>query len=113
MFGAYRLDQYSDPDSFMLQVAVVFSQYEGAVLLRATDPRRRDCLQRRFKFPPSLYEISESLDELTKVVKAQEHVAERESRGFFYRDGRFLNAGGEKYDPEKHRNLPRIAEAGR
>jgi hypothetical protein len=109
LFSAYRLDQYSDPEGYMAQVAAIFSQYNDAVLMRATDPFRRDCIQRTYKFPPSLQEITEALDNTEKTVRALAHVEERTSRGFSYVDGRgFINAAGEKYDPAKHRSLPQI-----
>lgn len=108
LFGAYRLDQYSDPKSFMLQVAAVFSQYDNAVLLFATDPLRRDCIQLSHKFPPSLAEIRDVLDSAKKTLDAIAFVEDRESRGFKF-DGRsFRNAAGEKYDPVKHRKLPQM-----
>jgi hypothetical protein len=109
LFSAYRLDQYTDPDSFMLQVAAVFSQYEDAVLIRATDPFRSDCLQQSNKFPPSMAEIRESLDGFVKSLNAAAFVAERETRGFHRDTGRgfgYYDAKGERYDPEKHRTLP-------
>jgi hypothetical protein len=107
LFSAYRLDQYSDPDGFMTQVAAVFCDYTDEVLIRATDPTRRDCIQRRFKFPPSLQEISEALDEMVKIVAARNFVEEREARGFRWISDRrgFFNAAGERYDPAKHRTV--------
>lgn len=95
----------------MLQVAAIFSQYDDAVLLRATDPFRRDCLQQTSTFPPSCAEIRKALDNFEGALAALSYVAERESRGFFRKPGStfgFFNAAGEKYDPKKHRNLPRI-----
>lgn len=95
----------------MAQVAAVFCGYEDAVLLRATDPFRSDCIQRQFKWPPALAEISAALDVFEKLIEAQAYVAERESRGF-HRDTTkgfgFFNANGERYDPERHRGLPQI-----
>lgn len=92
----------------MQQVAAVFSQYGDAVLLHATDPLRARCIQRTHRFPPSLKEIANSLDEAKKSLEAQDYVEERTSRGFRWIDGRFRNAAGEKYDPVKHRALPQI-----
>jgi chromosome condensin MukBEF ATPase and DNA-binding subunit MukB len=109
LFSSYRLDQYNDPDSFVKQVAIIFAGYEDAVLIRTTDPSRRDCIQRTYKFPPSLQEISEALDDAKKTIAALAHVEERTSRGFSYVSGRgFINAAGEKYNAVKHRTLPQI-----
>lgn len=111
LFTSYRLDQYNDPVSFAEQVAIIFAGYEDAVLIRATDPSRRDSLQRQFKWPPALAEISAALDVFEKLIAAQAYVAERESRGF-HRDTTkgfgFFNANGERYDPQRHRDLPQI-----
>lgn len=110
LFGAYRLDLYADPDSFMLQVAARFSQYDDAVLIRATDPLRRDNIQTTYKFPPSIQEITAALDATVKALEAAAFVEERTSRGFFRVPDtfRYINAKGERYDPAKHRDLPQI-----
>ncbi|HLH95463.1 MAG TPA: hypothetical protein VKW08_10135 [Xanthobacteraceae bacterium] len=109
LFTAYRLDAYADPEMFQAQVAAVFSQYSDAVLIRATDPLRRDCIQRTHKFPPSIQEIGEALDGFEKTEKALAFVEERVSRGFTWNGTGFFNANGEKYDAAKHRALPQIA----
>lgn len=109
LFTSYRLDHYNDPDSFAEQVAIIFAGYDDAVLLRVTDPSRRDCIQRTYKFPPSLQEISEALDNAAKAVRAAAFVEECESRGFHWNGRCFINAAGERYDPAKHRALPQSA----
>jgi hypothetical protein len=102
LFSAFRLDAYSDPDSFMLQVAARFSQYDDAVLLRATDPFRHDNIQTIYKFPPSIHEITAALDSTQKAVEAMAYVVERESRGFKMTVNGFVNAAGERYSAAKH-----------
>lgn len=108
LFTSYRLDQYNDPDSFAEQIAIIFAGYEDRVLLRATDPARRDCIQRTYKFPPTLQEISEVLDAMQKTIGAVDYVEERTARGFFWDGRRFVDKNGEKYDPQKHRSLPQL-----
>lgn len=114
MFSSYRLDQYNDPDSFVEQVAIIFAGYEDAVLIRATDPSRRDCIQRTHKFPPSLSEVSEALDAAVKAILAERYITERISRGFLFDDrrGGFYNAKGERYVEKKHSLLPIIGQPG-
>ena len=116
LFTAYRLDQYPDPEGFMAQVAAVFSGYEDAVLLRATDPFRRDCIQRTHKFPPSLHELTKALDSTKKAIEAERFIAEREAQGFFWVDKRedgkvgFYNDAGEQYTGG--RNAPALHSKG-
>src|SRR5512139_1606001 len=52
MFSAYRLDQYPDPDGFMLQALAVLSEYPAEVVHYVTDPRTG--LQRTQTFPPTI-----------------------------------------------------------
>jgi hypothetical protein len=113
MFSAYRIDQYHDPDAFMSQVAIVFAQYDDEVLVLATDPRRRDCIQQTHKFPPTLHEIREALNAAQKAIDAQRYVAARESRGFNWDQvrGGFYNDRGERYVEAKHGGLLALARA--
>lgn len=108
LFSAYRLDQYTDPKGFMLQVAAVFSQYEDAVLLRATDPLRRDCMQRTHKWPPSLKEICVALDATVEALAGASFATEAESRGFFWKGNGFFNAEGDLYSRRKHGHIPQM-----
>lgn len=110
VFGAYRPDQYTDPEAFMTQVAAVFSQHEDATLLHATNPLNANAIQRKRKWPPTISELSDDLDAAAEYLKARRFVVERESRGFFFKDGVFINAQGEKYLPEKHANLPAVSD---
>lgn len=55
--GAYRRDQFADPESFARQSLLVFEQYELAVIEYLTDPRNSDALQCRHRFPPGIEEI--------------------------------------------------------
>ena len=112
LVGAYRLNQYADPESFMMQVAAVFSGYSDAVLVRATDPTLRDCIQRTHKWPPSLAELSDALDAAAKAIETEQFIAERERQGFAWvndpannRIG-FYNAAGQRYgDPQSVRQI--------
>lgn len=72
--SGYRIDQFADSDGFALQCAVLFEKYDIAVVEHLTDVRNWNCLQLRYKWPPTLQEISEAFDEETlhrdRVAKA-------------------------------------------
>ena len=60
LFSAYRLDQYSDPDGFMAQAAIVLSGYDPEIVCYVTDPRTG--IQRTQKFPPTISEITDACE---------------------------------------------------
>lgn len=62
VFGAYRKDDFADPENFLLQLGMVLERYSDAVIERVSDPRSADSLQRRCKFPPSIAEIGDLAD---------------------------------------------------
>lgn len=102
LFSAYRLDQYADPDGFMVQAASVLNEYSDAVVSYVTNPKTG--IQRRQKWPPTVFEIGEACDAAAKIVKGRQFLAEREARGFFWSDNRsvFINEEGERYNPAMH-----------
>lgn len=63
--GSYRIDQFADAGLFALQCAVLFEKYEVEVVEYLTNVVNPSCLQLRYKFPPSLQEIGEALEEET------------------------------------------------
>lgn len=65
LYSAYRIDQFGDAEGFALQCAVLFEKYEIEVVEYLTDVRNSACLQLQHKFPPTLQEIKEALDEET------------------------------------------------
>lgn len=62
VFGAYRKDEFADPEIFLSQLGLVLERYPDTVIERVTDVRNPDSLQRRCKFPPSIAEAGEILD---------------------------------------------------
>lgn len=62
VFGAYRKDEFADPENFLLQLGMVLERYSDSVIERVSDPRNPDSLQRRCKFPPSIAEAGELVD---------------------------------------------------
>lgn len=75
LFSAYRLDQYPDPDGFMVQAAAVLSEYDAAVVEYVTSPKTG--LQRRQKWPPTTFEIGEACDAAVKQLAAERKLAEQ------------------------------------
>ena len=55
LFGAYRADQYADPDGFMIQLGMVLEQYSDEIVVYVTDPRTG--VQRDSVWPPSIAEV--------------------------------------------------------
>lgn len=89
LFGAYRRDQFADPDGYIAQAAIVFAGYDDETLVAATDPRNRDAIQRTHKWPPSLAEMGEALDAAEDRIAGDRYMA---SRGYRWDDnlGRYL-----------------------
>jgi len=69
LFGAYRLDQYPDAESFMLQCAAILADYPVQVVVYVSDPRTG--IQRTNKFPPALAEIVGACDERLAYLHRQ------------------------------------------
>lgn len=80
LFACYRMDQYSDPDGFMVQMAMVLSEYPEDVVNRVTDPRTG--LQRSSKFPPSIAEIVKACESAKKIIAGLRYVAEKKALGY-------------------------------
>ncbi len=57
LFSAYRIDQYSDPESFKNSLGAVLEGFPDEVIKYVCDPRTG--LQRRLKWPPTISEIVE------------------------------------------------------
>lgn len=70
LFSAYRTDQYPDPDGYMTSLGAVLEQYPDDVICYVTDPRTG--IQRRSKWPPTISEIVEALDERCSELKRAE-----------------------------------------
>jgi len=72
LFGAYRLDQYPDPESFMLQCMALLADYPEQIVAYVTDPRTG--IQRRNTFPPALAEIAKACeDRMAYLIRQIDH----------------------------------------
>lgn len=67
IFSAYRTDQYPDPDGYMISLGAVLEQYSDDVVLYVSDPRTG--IQRNSKWPPTINEIVEALDNRASDLK--------------------------------------------
>jgi hypothetical protein len=55
LFSAYRLDQYSDPEGFYVNIGLVLEQYPIDTIRFVTDPRTG--IQRTHEWPPSVANV--------------------------------------------------------
>ena len=60
IFGAYRRDQFADPDSFVLQLCMVLERYSDAIVREVASPLTG--IQRKVQFPPTIAEVVEFCD---------------------------------------------------
>src|ERR1700694_2849012 len=60
LFGAYRADQYPDPDVFMASLGMVLEQYSDEIVVYVTDPRTG--IQRTIRWPPTIAEVVSACD---------------------------------------------------
>jgi hypothetical protein len=61
IFGSYRKDDFADPDSYLVQLGMVLERYDDATIRAVTSPVTG--IQRSCKFPPSIAEFVEFIDE--------------------------------------------------
>jgi hypothetical protein len=61
LFSAYRIDQYSDPEGFKVNIGLVLEQYPLDTIRFVTDPRTG--VQRRCNWPPSVKEVVDAGDQ--------------------------------------------------
>lgn len=91
VFGAYRRDDFADPDSFLVQLGMVLERYSDKIIEEVTDPRTG--IQRHCTFPPSIAEFSQFCEDIerrrsfksTWDKRSAEQLIEREQ---FERDNR-------------------------
>lgn len=70
LFSAFRADQYSDPDGYMISLGMVLEQYPDDVVVYITDPRTG--VQRHLKWPPTISEVVEACDNRIAELKRNE-----------------------------------------
>jgi hypothetical protein len=70
LFSAYRLDQYSDPEGFKVNIGLVLEQYPIDTIQFVTDPRTG--VQRRCTFPPSVKEVVDACDQHRQSIARTE-----------------------------------------
>jgi hypothetical protein len=61
ILGSYRRDDFADPDSYAVQLGMVLERYPDKVIDAVTSPVTG--IQRTCKFPPSIAEFVEFIDE--------------------------------------------------
>jgi hypothetical protein len=84
LFGAYRRDEFADPENFIQQLGMILERYDDQVIEHVTNPRTG--IQRKCRFPPSIAEIVEACDAEHHShtyaaqwdARAQEQLRERE-----------------------------------
>ncbi len=70
VYGAYRKDDFADPDSFLAQLGMVLERYPDEIIRHVTSPITG--IQRRSKFPPTIAEVAEACDnEVARVERIQ------------------------------------------
>jgi hypothetical protein len=64
VLSSYRRDDFADPDSYVVQLAMVLERFSDSTIREATSPVTG--IQRHCKFPPSIAECVEFLDNLKR-----------------------------------------------
>lgn len=67
LLSAYRRDDYSDPESFVVQLGTVLQTYPEWIVRYVTDPKTG--VQRTCKFPPSIAEVVAACEELYGPIR--------------------------------------------
>jgi hypothetical protein len=62
--AAYRKDDFQDADGYVVQAAMLLERFRDVVIAQATDPITG--IQSHVKFPPSLAELHEFCDEISR-----------------------------------------------
>lgn len=75
LFGSYRKGDANDPDTYVMAITAILSEYEPAVIKRVTDPRLG--IARKSKWMPNPAELSEACDEAKKAIKDEAMMVER------------------------------------
>lgn len=98
LFGAYRRDEFADPESFVRQVGMVLERYDDEVIEHITSPLTG--VQRKCKFPPSIAEIVEACD---AERHSQTYAAQYDRRSTEQLQGRADDEALEKAEPLEYR----------
>lgn len=61
ILGSYRRDDFADPSSYAVQLGMILERYDDSVIEAVTSPTTG--IQRTCKFPPSIAEFVEFIDE--------------------------------------------------
>lgn len=72
LFSAFRADQYSDPEGYLMSLGLVLEQYPDQVIVYISDPRTG--VQRHLKWPPTISEIVEACDARAAELKRNERL---------------------------------------
>jgi len=84
IFGAYRKDDWADPEQALRQMGMVLERYADAIVRTCSNPLTG--IQRTCKFPPSIAELVEFCDEIKRRSefassydgRSREQLAERD-----------------------------------
>jgi hypothetical protein len=86
VLSSYRRDDFADADGFAVQLAMVLERYDDAIIREVTSPITG--IQRTCKFPPSIAEMVEFIEEHIRRTsyakqydaRSREQLREREER---------------------------------
>lgn len=92
LFGSFRKGDANDPDTYVMAITAILSEYDPAVIKRVTDPRLG--IARKSKWMPNPAELSEACDEAKLALK---HEADMEAKGWHW--------NGEKWEKSEGFNV--------
>jgi hypothetical protein len=74
LIGAYRKDDFADPESYLLQLGMVLERYPQEVIETVTSPFTG--LQSRKNFPPTIAEVTEACNAEAANLERRAKLAE-------------------------------------
>src|SRR5262249_10979951 len=66
VFASYRRDDYTDPETFLRNLAEALERYDDKTIEQACNPASADSIPRICKFPPNISEIAQVCDEIRR-----------------------------------------------
>jgi hypothetical protein len=104
VLGAYRKDDFADPDNFLLQLCIILEKYADSTIEHVTDPTTG--IQRECKFPPTIAEFVAFCDEVKRRATFVSQYDERSKRQLEERE-RFERQAreGKEADPQYRKQV--------
>ena len=99
IFGSYRRDDFADPDTFLVQLGMIFERYGDQLIEEASNPITG--IQRTCKFPPSIAEMTDFLEDLKRRKDFPTQYDERSRKQLEERDEYERQAKTESADHRK------------